>query len=258
MNSGLTKATVNLKKLISAFSYAGKDFFCSAVITAAGSSTRMNTDGSNISKQLLELDGKPVLSYSITAFNDSKYCKEIIVVVKASEKDEIQKLIAGMKLNIPVKVAVGAGTRAQSVKNGFLTVSDKCKYVAIHDGARPLITAQAIDRLYEAAFRHGAACAATKVSDSMKRADKSGFISATVDRDGLYAVQTPQVFMKDMYSASVAVMDKAREYTDDCAIVSDAGFRIKLVNIGCDNIKLTVKDDISLSEMLLKARKENK
>ncbi len=221
------------------------------IITAAGSGTRMG----GISKQLMDLNGNTCLSYSLKAFQNTKEISEIIVVGKKEELDIIKKLAEDCHITKLTHVVAGGDSRQASIYNGFSRVSKKCDYVAIHDAARPLITSKQISMLLQSAEKFGAACAAKKMSDTVKRSVKNDMISETVPRDDLFTVQTPQVFNCDIYRVSLAVAERDGIcVTDDCSLVEHAGFPIKLIEIGGANFKLTTLEDVEVITSILKER----
>ena len=155
------------------------------------------------------------------------------------------------------KLVQGGETRAESVKNGFSAIDKKAKYVAIHDGARCLITPEMIRKVLRAAYRNKAASAATSVSDTVKLSDKRHMISQTLDRDLIYLAQTPQVFHADLYRAALAKCNP-EGCTDDNQLMEQLGVAVKLVDCGKENIKITRPEDIRFAELLLAARGEEK
>ena len=216
--------------------------FTSAIIVAAGSSTRMAGAGS---KQMLELDGMPVIARTLRTFNNSPRIDEIIVVAKPDELDEYPRLAELYGLNKIAAVVPGGQTRAD--------------YVAIHDGARCLVTDAVIDAVWQKAYRHGAAIAATRAIDTIKLADEHGFAAETLDRSLIWQAQTPQIFATKVYTAAVYTAVEADELstaTDDCALAERIGYKVKLVECGRDNIKITTPDDLSRAEAILAARRE--
>ncbi|MBQ9545252.1 MAG: 2-C-methyl-D-erythritol 4-phosphate cytidylyltransferase [Clostridia bacterium] len=243
------KAAIGLKKLFDKNSIP----FCSAIITAAGSGTRMG----GVSKQFIELNGKKTVLYSLEAFGNCDYVKEIVVTARADEVEKMKETVGEFYASKPVKVVAGGKTRQESVENAFFALDKKCGCVAIHDAARPLVTSSDAKLLFEEAFRYGAATAAYPVADSMKKVDGNLFLASDADRDGVWAVQTPQVFLCDVYKAALAVARRdSLEVTDDNSIVTHAGFSVKAVNTGNKSFKLTSPEDVGLIEALLVKRKE--
>ncbi len=228
-----------------------KEYFSSAIVTAAGSGARMG----GVSKQLLDLCGKPCLLYSLLAFQQCSDISEIIVVARESEKDLIRSICEEHGITKLKAIVSGGNTRQASVSNGFFAISKKSDFVLIHDAARPLILPESITKLLKEAHRFGAATAAKKVSDTIKRSLDGDFISETVPRDDLFAVQTPQVFKTDLYRVSLALAEKDKiEVTDDCSLAEHAGFPVKLCDLGIQNMKLTTSDDLNLVKSILMER----
>ena len=224
----------------------------SAIIVAAGNSSRM---GKGVSKQLLELDGIPVIARTLMSFGRSGYIDEIILVVREEDKPEMEALVLRYGIKKPIKLVLGGASRTESVKNGFEAVDPKAKFIAIHDGARCLITPKMIQRVLRAAYLHKAATAACPVTDTVKLATKRGFIEKTVDRRKVFLAQTPQVFHTDLYRAALANCD-GLDFTDDNQLVEHINFPVKLVDCGTENIKLTHPEDLLRASAILEARKK--
>jgi 2-C-methyl-D-erythritol 4-phosphate cytidylyltransferase len=226
-----------------------------AIIVASGNSTRM---GNGVSKQMMLLDGIPVVARTIMAFDKCEYINEIIVVAKEEEfylYQEFQKLYKFKKL---VRLVSGGNTRQDSVKNGFAAISNNTRFVAIHDGARCLITCEQIEKVCAAAFKVGSATAATRAIDSVKISNgKNLFIDSSANRDHIWLAQTPQVFKREIYELALkkAEADKLT-VTDDNSLVENLGCSIKLVECGRNNIKITTPDDIPLALAIIKAQED--
>ena len=228
----------------------------SAVIVASGNSTRMG----GISKQMMMLDNIPVVARTIMAFDECEYISEIIVVAKAEEfylYQEFQKIYKFQKLT---RLVSGGATRQESVKNGFESISKDSKFVAIHDGARCLITPKEIEKICVAAYKNGGATAATRAVDSIKiSSGKNLFIESTANRNHVWLAQTPQIFRTDIYElALLKAKEDGLEVTDDNSIVENLGAKIKLVECGRNNLKITTPDDIPVALAILKSREEVK
>jgi len=233
----------------------GKGAWCGcAIITAAGSGTRMG----GVSKPLYPLAGKKCLSYSLHAFDACNQIVKIIVTAREEELSEIESVCLEEHLKTPFLVVAGGATRQESVAKGFLHLPYEADFVAIHDGARPLIQTYQIEKVIGQARRYGAACAAEKVTDTVKRAKENDLVLETVPREDLYAVQTPQVFRSDVYRVSLALAQRDQfSGTDDCSLVENAGFPIKLVEIGEKNWKLTTPEDVSVISHHLEDRRND-
>lgn len=227
----------------------------SAVILAAGNSERM---GSGVSKQLLTLDGMPVIAHTIAAFDECEYISEIIVVAKKDDFPVYREIQEKFRFGKFVRLVSGGDTRQKSAENGFRAVSGDSKFVALHDGARCLVTPDMIRDVCRVAYKTGAATAATRAVDSVKLTNgKNIFIDQSLDRSRVFFAQTPQVFRCELYSLA---LDKAKEdkltVTDDNSLVENLGARIRLVECGRDNLKITTQEDLPLALAVLRSRKE--
>ena len=222
---------------------------CGAVIVAGGSASRMG----GIDKVMAKLGGKPVIWHSLRAFQECDAVSEIVVVTRP----DLIVTITNLSKDFPKVTAVVAGgkTRQESVHNGLNTLSDKVKLAAIHDGARPLITWQVIDRAVRAANTYGAAAPAIPVKDTIKVV-QGGMVLDTPDRKTLQAVQTPQVFDFDLLRAAhKKVAEDGVEVTDDCAAVERMGMSVKIVEGDERNLKITTPMDLKIAELLLEGNK---
>lgn len=227
----------------------------SAIILCAGSSTRFGEGEEN--KQMAEVNGKAVAIRTIEAFDTCDLIYEIILVVRKDDVEKYKSLVCENGFSKVSCIVVGGDTRQSSALRGFKHVSEKAKLVAIHDGARCLVTHEIIEEVIKSADEHKAATAASRVTDTVKLADKNEFIAKTVDRRDVWNVQTPQVFEKKLYMAcAYYAKENNIEATDDCMLLESAGFKVKLVDTGKENIKITVKDDIKLAEFYLSQREE--
>ena len=173
--------------------------FLSAVIVAAGSSVRMG--GEN--KIFMPVDGIPVIARSLLAFQNCDDISEIIVVTKEDSVEAIKSAAEEYGITKLSAVVPGGATRAESVKNGVLAVSEEASFVAIHDGARPLVLPEDISRCAHDAFRCGGAVLAVPVTDTIKYGKKNGFVEYTPAREKLFAAQTPQIFDLTVYRAAM-------------------------------------------------------
>lgn len=230
----------------------------SAIIVAAGSSSRMGETG-GVTKQHMELLGIPVVVRSLLAFQQCELITEIVVVARADELAIYDEYKIKYGLTKLVSVVPGGETRQASVLRGFEAVSPKSDFVAIHDGARCLVTPEIIEKVCLAAYRNRAATAATAVRDTVKLADKHGFIDSTVDRSLVWLAQTPQVFYTPLYrAAAYNATEEEFVATDDNSLVEHIQNPVKLVECGRQNIKITTPDDIQLAEQILAERGESK
>ncbi|MBQ9745625.1 MAG: 2-C-methyl-D-erythritol 4-phosphate cytidylyltransferase [Clostridia bacterium] len=211
------------------------------MVLVAGKSTRA---GGTTTKQLTEIDGIPVAVHTLMKFQASEVIDEIVVVAAKDEMPLYGNYITEYRLTKVTKVIEGGESRAESAKKGFFATDKKSKYVAIHDGARCAVTVKQIEEVVRAAYLHGAAIAATRSTDTVKRADKDGFIAKTIDRRYIWRAQTPQVFLRKMYEVALAKAgDKYIYATDDASLAEASGFKVKLVECGDSNIKITFAED---------------
>ena len=224
----------------------------SAIILCAGESTRFS---GNTNKQLASVYGKSVIVRTIEAFESCQSVREIILVVRKEDTAEYNSIICNYGFKKISCIVVGGETRQLSAMRGFKHVSEKAQLVAFHDGARCLVTPQIIDKVASEARVHYAATAASKVTDTVKIADEFGNIAKTVDRELMWTVQTPQIFDKELYRVCIEnAKDKCITATDDCMLAEAYGKKVKLVETGKDNIKITFKEDVILAEAILRAR----
>ncbi len=217
-----------------------------AVIVAAGDSQRM--DG--MDKILACIGGRPVLARVLDTFQNCDKVEQIIVVMNSKNLDEAKQLIAKeKKWNKVTDVVVGGKRRQDSVIEGLKKLKT-CEWIVIHDGARPLMRAELIEKGLEAAKETGAAAPAVPVTDTIKFIKDSDLVVQTLPRQNLRATQTPQVFRFDVVQNTYKFTPG--EYTDDASLVEKAGFKVKLFPGAHDNIKITTPDDLAIAEILLK------
>lgn len=223
---------------------------CAAVVPAAGSSRRM--EGQD--KILLPLDDVPVLVHTLQALSASEYIQEIVVVTREDLIVPVGQLCRDCALDKVTKVLIGGATRADSVLVGVEEVSGRAELIAVHDGARPLVTVEVIDEAIRKAAECGAAAPAVPVKDTIKRA-VDGVVAETPDRAQLFAIQTPQVFDGDLLLGALrkAVEDGAA-ITDDCSAVERIGMKVCLTEGSYENIKITTPADMLVAEAILHSR----
>ena len=240
---------MNIQKFTKAARKALPLQYCGAVIVAAGTASRMG----GIDKVMADLDGEPMILRTVRKFQNCDAIKEIVIVTRQDLLVPISDLCAGF--NKLRAVIVGGNSRQESVSHGLEALSDRTKLAAIHDGARPLISWQVIDRTVRAANTYGAAAPAIPVKDTIKVV-KGGIVETTPDRSSLQAVQTPQVFDLDLLKGALfkAKQDKA-QVTDDCSAVERLGMSVKFVEGDERNLKVTTPVDLKIAEMLLEEDK---
>lgn len=211
-----------------------------AVLLAAGNSTRM---GGSRSKVLEKLEGRPALCRSLEVLDRCPLIGEICLVCREQDRADMLPLTSG--LNTPVQVVPGGAQRQDSVEQGVEALTGPWEYVAIHDGARPLVTEGVLAAVCRDAMAYGAATAAVPSKDTCKLADEAGFVAATPARDRLWAVQTPQAFSLALYREALGKARAAgQSYTDDCQLIEAAGGSVKLTMGDYRNIKLTTPEDL--------------
>ena len=223
---------------------------CSAVVVAAGSSERMGSD-----KILTELAGLPVLVRALAPFQNSPFVEEIVVVTRADRINKIADLCREYGLDKVSKVVCGGKTRMESALAGVSEVKAEAQLIAIHDGARPLVSEELIERTVLAARDYLAAVPALPSTDTLKTVDKDGAVVGAVDRSVTVRVQTPQVFTADLIKGALtAAVTKGLSLTDDCSAIARMGVKTKTVPGEEDNIKLTTPRDLWLAEAILRER----
>jgi 2-C-methyl-D-erythritol 4-phosphate cytidylyltransferase len=226
--------------------------FVTAIILAAGVGCRMKL---RVTKQQIMLVEESVLSRSVRAFEEAECIDAIVVVCREDEREFVFSEVARYKK--VVSVVNGGNTRAESARLGFMSVPEGDGFVAIHDAARCLVTPEMIERVVSCAFDFGAATAAKKITDSIKRVDADGMILESVPREDLYAAQTPQVFKIEDYALGLKKCSSASSITDDNMIVESIGKKVFCVDCGEENLKITVQEDISYAEFLIRRRMRN-
>jgi 2-C-methyl-D-erythritol 4-phosphate cytidylyltransferase len=226
-----------------------------AVVPAGGTGTRM---GGAVPKQFLELSGKPILYYTLKTLQDCGIISELILVVPEKEYDNACSDWLG-KPEIVTKVVVGGEKRQDSVYNGFCEVSPQTEIVLVHDGVRPFLSHRMIRESVDVAREHGAAITAIPLHDTIKRVDASGLVSQTVDREGLWRVQTPQVFRYELLQEAFEKANSEKFYgTDEGTLIEHLGKPVKVIEGSEQNIKITRPEDLGLSEIFItKAFPEN-
>jgi len=214
-----------------------------AVIPAAGVSARMGVD-----KLLMELEGSPILAYTIRAFEISPSIDEIVVVAAKSNQERIKRLVRDLSFAKVSNVCLGGARRQDSVWKGISALS-ACDWVVIHDGARPFVSQALIETGLTEALATGSAIAAVPVKDTIKTADERGIVQSTLPRKFLWSVQTPQVFRHDIICD--AYKNVVEDVTDDAQMVELRGWPVKVYTGSYDNIKITTVEDLDLARLIL-------
>lgn len=216
------------------------------LIAAAGSGSRMQL---KMNKQFISLGGQSVLSRTIEQVSASKYIDCILVIGQEQELDLIHELLKGIQ--IPYQLVAGGNTRQDSILNGLKALDSSVDIVASHDGARPFVSVDAIDEVIEAVEDTGASVLAHPVKDTIKFSANGQYVAYTPARELLWAVQTPQVFYRNIIeSAYKQAYDEDYQGTDDCSLVEKSGHKVKIVQGEYTNIKITTPEDLLFAEIL--------
>jgi 2-C-methyl-D-erythritol 4-phosphate cytidylyltransferase len=219
-----------------------------AIIVAAGSGSRFNSE---TPKQFHELLGKPVIIHTLERFDACAEVDEIVLVLSENEIDTFRVVLASYPVGKPIKIVAGGRTRAHSVANGLSVVDPSSAIVAVHDGARPLVTSEEIGRTIRRAAETGAACLVAALTDTVKQVD-GDHIVGTLDRRSLRRALTPQAFQLDVLRQAFADESAFDAATDECYLVEQLGATVTAVPGSSRNIKITFPDDITIAEALLK------
>ncbi len=228
----------------------------SAVILAGGTGSRV---GANTPKQFLLLDGIPVLVHTLKAFQQCKSIWEIVLVTRKEDVAYCRSLVKQYGITKCTAVVVGGKERNESAARGCDAVNPKAVYVAIHDGARCLVTPKQITDVARAAYAYKAATAATPVTDTIKIVNSYGFIESNVKRETAWAAATPQIFHRVYYRmAQEQAKKETQTITDDNMLMELIGQRVMVVDTGNENFKITVPSDIQRAEAVLQGRKRKR
>ena len=224
--------------------------YTAAVIVAAGSATRMG----GVDKILAPIGLEPAIVRAVRPFQSCDCIREIVVVTREDLLVDVSRAMHMAHFDKVTMVVCGGATRAESVSRGLDTVSKKTKLAAIHDGARPFVTEDVIERAVRAAAKFGAAAPAIPVKDTIKRAE-SGLVLETPDRSTLFAVQTPQVFRtEEIRSVLRCAIAQGLPLTDDCSAMEAAGRPVRLTPGDVENLKITTPVDLRIAEAIWKGR----
>ena len=219
----------------------------SALIVAGGVGNRM---GSDVPKQFIEVLGKPVIAYTIEAFEKSDCIDEIVIVTLEDYIVFCKDIVDSFGFSKVKSIISGGKTRQESVYNGLKEITGE--YVLIHDGARPLVSQEVIKNCVYTVTTYGACAVGVKVNDTLKIADDNKIIKGTPDREHIYAIQTPQCFKtEEIISAHKSAMESGFSGTDDAMLYERLGGNIKIVYGDYSNIKITTPIDIAVMEAYL-------
>jgi 2-C-methyl-D-erythritol 4-phosphate cytidylyltransferase len=224
-----------------------------AILVAAGSSQRMGFD-----KLFAVIAGKAVIAHTIRAFERARSVDGIIVVAREDRHDEIKTIVRDEKCEKVRSIIPGGKRRQDSVRAGLNHLDQVTRYVAVHDAARPLITSEQIDRMFQECANHGAAALAEPINDTLKRADSDLLVTGAVDRHQLYAMQTPQIFERQLIEEAYrAVYAENISVTDEVSAVERLGRKVVLVLNDDFNFKITYPRDLPVAELILKERMDS-
>ena len=218
-----------------------------AIVVAAGSSQRMG----GADKIFATVAGRPLLAHTIDALHRCPQVDQIVVVLGPDRLDEGRALVRGHGWHKVTAVCPGGARRQDSVKAGLDCLAD-CRWVVVHDGARPCVSEDLVSRGLEAAAESGAAIAAIPVADTIKEVSPRGAVVGTRDREGLWTVQTPQVFRIDILQEAHRTVDDTA--TDDAAMVERLGYTVRVYPGSSTNIKVTTPDDLAIVEAIVQQR----
>lgn len=223
----------------------------SAIIVAAGKGSRMNAA---VNKQYLMLSNKPVLAHTLEAFERTEIISEIILVIHREDHRLLQECILPYGFQKITAVAVGGSDRQASVYNGLQRVSSEAAIIAVHDGARPLVTPEIISSSVVTAAGVGAACVGVPVKDTIKKVNPDYSVQDTPDRSMLWAIQTPQTFQREiLIKAHVKAIAEGYRGTDDSVLAERLGISVRMVMGSYTNLKITTAEDLIFAEAFLKA-----
>lgn len=210
-----------------------------------------------VNKQLAEISGIPVFVISALAFENCKNVGEIIIAAPSGECTRFEELAKRYGVSKLSHVTEGGSSRFQSMKNAIETVSPSAGFIAFHDGARPLITPEDIEKVFTDAEEYGAAIAAVSAVDTVKRAS-GGFIENTPDRSALFYAQTPQVFQKELFLDCLERLGKkAENVTDDSSILELCKEKVKITELSGCNMKITRPEDLIAARAIYENRNLN-
>ena len=221
-----------------------------AIIVAGGSSQRMGFD-----KLLAPLDGRPLVAHAIAAFEQTESVTDIIVVGRAERLSDYEEIVRTSGFAKVSAVIPGGPRRQDSVRRGLAQLGAATEFVAVHDAARPLVRSDLVERILQLARSHGGSASAAPVIDTLKRVDENHVVTGGVAREKLFAVETPQIFRRDLLEkAYAAVFETGVEVTDEISAVERVGGKVVLLPNDEPNFKVTYPADLPLAEFVLRQR----
>lgn len=218
------------------------------ILPAAGGSSRFHGFGDK--KPFVSLAGRAVWQRTVDVFAARHDVGQIILVLADEDRDDFQRRFGDAAAEL--QLAAGGASRAESVRNALQQLSNDCDYIAVHDAARPLVSQQVIDRVFQAAIETGAAIPGVPVTSTVKCVDESERIAGTVDRTPLRLAQTPQTFAREILLKAVAQSgNQLASFTDEASLVEAAGMPVTVTEGAWDNIKITTAEDFRLAQLIL-------
>ena len=224
-----------------------------AVVPAAGVGVRL---GRRPRKALVPLDGQPLILQTLYALHRAATIRWIVVAVHQTDRIRVASWVRKAGLSRVTAVIAGGASRAESVARAMTQLPAQARWVMVHDGARPCVKPQLVDRVVKAAKQEGAAACGLRAALTVKTAEPDGRVRLTLDRDGLWLMQTPQAFRRDWWQEALArIGSRLEQFPDDVAVLEWAGFPVRVVEGDPLNLKVTTRDDLLLAEAILKNRK---
>ena len=221
-----------------------------AIIVGAGRGERM---GANTDKTFLSLGPRPLVAYSMMAFEACPEIRQIVLVVRRDRIEAAKNMAQMFGISKLRAVVAGGAHRQDSVRKGLAELPPETRYVTIHDAARPLVTPNLISETVKCAHQHGSGVAGRRMVDTVKLVEKAPVVSRTVDRDQLWTVQTPQTFRLDLLlQAYTRLAETGAVVTDDAAALEQIGVPVRLVEWAPVNLKVTIAEDLAVAAALLR------
>lgn len=221
-----------------------------AIILAAGRGERM---GANFDKAFLSLGPKPLVAYSLLAFEACSDVEGLVLVVRRNRIDAAREMCKMFGISKLLKIVAGGSKRQDSVRAGLAALPPETTIVSIHDSARPLVTPPLISATIASAKKTGSGVAAHKIVDTIKECGRTGVVSKTIDRAKLWAVQTPQTFKFEILRQSYEqVIADRKTVTDDAGALEFAGHPVQLVEWQHSNMKITYPEDLAVAAAILR------
>ncbi|MDH4100885.1 MAG: 2-C-methyl-D-erythritol 4-phosphate cytidylyltransferase [Nitrospirota bacterium] len=225
-----------------------------ALVPAAGIGVRM---GHAVRKQFLELQGLPILVWTLRRLAACEPIEEVIPIVSADMVEYCaEEIVDRYEIHKVKRIVVGGHERQESVWNGLHKVGEEYRYVMVHDGVRPFVSDKLLLAALREAGKHDGVVVGYPVKDTMKDVDKTGFVEKTLRRNHMWAIQTPQIFRREViWDAYMRASEAKVVATDDAALVEWAGYKVKVLEGEHENIKITTPFDLVMGEAILASRK---